>query len=65
MSLCNFTIQKLESKGYDGVSEGKTHCPVEGCGLPVARHRDESAPQPLPQAGKCLFRMTYDVLRKN
>ncbi len=40
MSLCNLSIQYLESRGYDRLT-GK--CPVEGCGLPVARHRDEDA----------------------
>ncbi len=38
MSLCNLTIQKLESWGYNRLT---ADCPVRDCGLPVARHRDE------------------------
>ncbi len=58
MSLCNATKQELIAEGLNPVT-GK--CPVEGCGLPVARHRDENAP---PQAGKYRFPMMCDVLRK-
>ncbi len=46
MPLCNLTIQYLESQGFHRL---RGNCPVEGCGLPVAHHRDETAP--LPQAG--------------
>ncbi len=48
MSLCNLTIQYLESRGhhFTGV------CPAPGCGLPVARHTNESAPPKRAQAGK-------------
>ena len=38
--LCNLTIQKLEANGVSVLGR----CPVDGCGLPVARHRDETAP---------------------
>ncbi len=37
MSLCNATKQELISAGLNVLS----HCTVDGCGLPVARHRDE------------------------
>ncbi len=40
MSLCNLTIQYLESQHLDRLT---ANCPVAGCGLPVARHRDENA----------------------
>jgi hypothetical protein len=60
MSLCNLTIQYLESQGFHRLTGT---CPVEGCGLPVARHRDENAPPPLPQAGKDSLPMMYEVLR--
>jgi hypothetical protein len=39
-TLCNLTLQKLEQNGVSVLG----NCPVEGCGLPVARHRDETAP---------------------
>ena len=48
MSLCNATKQELMAAGLF-VTE---NCPVAGCGLPVARHRDENAP--IHQAGKLM-----------
>jgi hypothetical protein len=39
-AICNLTIQKLYQKGISILE----NYPVEGCGLPVARHRDETAP---------------------
>jgi len=38
MSLCNLTIQLLAKEGVPLLGT----CPVVGCGLPVARHRDET-----------------------
>ena len=40
MSLCNATKQELTGAGLNILM----NCTVEGCGLPVARHRDENAP---------------------
>jgi hypothetical protein len=40
--LCNLTIQKLEAQGVNVLG----NCPVSGCGLPVAFHRDETVVPP-------------------
>ncbi len=37
MSLCNATKQELINAGLNVLQ----NCTVDGCGLPVARHRDE------------------------
>lgn len=38
--ICNATKQELKSAGLSILGS----CTVEGCGLPVARHRDEAQP---------------------
>lgn len=47
MSLCNLTKQELAKEGISLLG----NCPVVGCGLPVARHRDETV---FPSAGMVL-----------
>lgn len=49
MSLCNLTIQQLESEGLHPLTGV---CPVPGCGFPVARHLNERAPPQQAQAGE-------------
>jgi hypothetical protein len=42
MPLCNLTIQQLVGLSVSHLG----HCPVEGCGVPVAFHRNETVIAP-------------------
>jgi hypothetical protein len=53
MPLCNLTIQKLEAIGVNVLGI----CPVEGCGLPVAFHRDATVVHPPQGIVRFLFVM--------